>query len=396
MATFSYDALGADGRSVRGELQAADERAAAGVLRSRSLFVLRLGQEEPSGARRRRRWRGLRSQALVFLLRELALMTRSGVTLLHALQVCANQRATAAAGSLADRLAERIRSGRSLSQALADERRVPPLARRLVESGEATGELDRALDRVAGVIERRATLRRNLVTSLAYPAIVFLVSIGVATFLVLGIVPEFVTFFMQRGQALPPTTQLLLDVSLWVRSFGVYVLGAAGVLGGVLLLAYATRRGRVLLDRAMLSIPIVGRLLQVGSFAQISWTLGALLRSGVSLLEAIRITAAAVGNRALGEHLRGTADRVLSGGTLSQGLDHSLVPPIVSSLVAAGEQSGAMTDVLAELARFYERDLQLRIRRMSSLIEPVLILIVGGMVGFVYLAFFQALMQLAR
>jgi type IV pilus assembly protein PilC len=143
-------------------------------------------------------------------------------------------------------------------------------------------------------------------------------------------------------------------------------------------------------------VPVVGRLWQVASFAQISWTLGELLRSGVGLLESIRITAASLGNRALGEHLGGTAERVLAGEPLSRGLEHALVPPVVPSLVAAGEQSGAMTEVLAERARFYQRDLELRIRRMSSLIEPALILVVGSMVGFVYLAFFQALMQMAR
>jgi len=398
VARFQYEALGADGRSVEGALQAPDERTAASLLRRRSLFVLRLGEQESAESPRGAARRGgtVRAQSLVFLLREIALMTRSGVTLLRALTVCSAQRARGGAALLAGRLAERIRSGRSLSQALAKERRVPSLARRLVESGEATGELDQALDRVADIIERRATLRRNLFSSLAYPAIVFLVSLAVAAFLVLGIVPKFVTFFMQRGAVLPETTQALVDVSLFIRAYGVHLLAVSCVMGGTVLFVYATRRGRVLIDRALLSVPVIGSLWQAASFAQISWTLGALIRSGVSLLESIRITAASVGNRALGAHLDGVADRVLAGGTLSKGLDHALVPPIVSSLVAAGEQSGTMTDVLAELARFFQRDLQLRVHRMSSLIEPVLILIVGGMVGFVYLAFFQALMQLAR
>jgi type IV pilus assembly protein PilC len=332
----------------------------------------------------------------VFLFRELALMTRSGVTLLKALEVCGSRRAEGPAASLADRLGERIRAGKSLSQAMAAEPRLLGLAIRLVESGEATGDLAAVLDRIADVIERRATLRRNLLTSLAYPTIVLVVAIAVGTFLVVGIVPKFVTFFMQRGTALPWTTQTLLDTSVWVRENGLYVLAAAVVLAGAGVFAHATRRGRLALHRTALSVPIVGRLWQVASFAQISWTLGELLKSGVGLLESIRITAASVGNRALGEHLGGTADRILGGEPLSKGLEHALVPPVVPSLVAAGEASGAMTEVLSELARFYHRDLELRIRRMSSLIEPALILVVGSMVGFVYLAFFQALMQMAR
>ena len=396
MATFRFAAIGADGKRVEGDLEAADERAAAAQLKNRALFITRLAPASVRGPARAASNGAPASQGLVFLFRELALMTRSGVTLLKALEVCGSGRAEGPAAALADRLAGRIRAGRSLSQAMAAEPRLAGLAIRLVESGEATGDLAAVLDRIADIVERRATLRRNLLTSLAYPTIVFVVAIAVATFLVLGIVPKFVTFFMQRGTELPWTTQTLLDTSLWVRENGLYVLAALVVLigGGVCL--HATRNGRLALHRAALSVPVVGRLWQVASFAQISWTLGELLRSGVSLLESIRITAASVGNRALGEHLGGTAERILGGEPLSRGLEHSLVPPVVPSLVAAGEQSGSMTEVLAELARFYQRDLDLRIRRMSSLIEPALILVVGSMVGFVYLAFFQALMQMAR
>lgn len=391
---YRYHAIASDGRSVQGDLDAADERAAAAELKGRSLFITRLapaaaGRETSPGSHGTPR-----AQGLVFLFRELALMTRSGVTLLKALEVCG--RAQGPVAALAGRLAGRIRAGRSLSQAMGAEPRLRDLAIRLVESGEATGDLPAVLDRIADIVERRATLRRSLLTSLAYPAIVLVVAISVATFLVLGIVPKFVTFFMQRGTVLPWTTRTLLATSVWMRENGIYVLAALVVVAGAAAAVHATGKGRVALHRAALSVPIAGRLWQVASLAQISWTLGELLRSGVSLLESIRITAASVGNRALGEHLGGTAERILGGEPLSKGLEHALVPPVVANLVAAGEQSGAMTDVLSELARFYQKDLDLRIRRMSSLIEPALILVVGSMVGFVYLAFFQALMQMAR
>jgi type IV pilus assembly protein PilC len=396
MALYRYEAVSTDGRVVRGDLDAADERAAAAILKTRELFVARLSATTARVAVAKRRRGRLRTRHLVFFFRELALMTRSGVTLLRALQVCEGRRSGGAEAALAGRIAGQLRVGHSLSQALAGEPAVPRLAVRLVESGEATGELDPALDRVADIIDRRATLRRNLLTSLAYPSIVFVVALAVAIFLVLGIVPKFAAFFARRGIEMPWTTQALLDLSLWVRTNGLYVLAVVGVVVAAGACLYLTRRGRVMLDRSALRVPIVGRLWQVASFSQISWTLGALLRSGVGLLESIRIAAAALGNRALGEHLCGTADRILEGEPLSAGLEHALVPPVVPNLIAAGEQSGAMTEVLDELARFYQRDLELRIRRMSSLIEPALILVVGGMVGFVYLAFFQALMQLAQ
>lgn len=395
MTVFRYRAMDADGRSVEGVLEVDDERAAATLLRQRDLFVTRLAKSSEAIEGKRRRSH-VRSQGIIFLLRELALMTRSGVTLLRALEVCAASGPSRAAADLAASLAGRIRTGQSLSQAMEVDPVFPRLAVRLVESGEATGDLPSVLDRIAGIVERRLSLRRSLLTSLAYPSIVFAVAVGVAVFLVIGIVPKFVGYFMQRGQTLPWTTQALLDTSVWVRENGLVLFAGLALIVIAVALAYATRTGRIALDRAALSVPIAGRLWQAGSFAQITWTLGELLRSGVSLLDSIRITSASVGNRALGEHLGGTADRILAGEPLSRGLTHPLVPPVVPSLVAAGEQSGAMPDVLAELAEFYERDLEQRIKRMSSLVEPVLILIVGSMVGFVYLAFFQALMQMAR
>jgi type II secretory pathway component PulF len=174
MARFGYIALRSDGRPVHGQLDAADERAAAAMLQEQSLFITKLR------AAARPRVRAVGAQRLAFFFRELALMTRSGVTLLAALRVCEERGASAPTSSMAGRLAERIRAGHSLSRALAAETRIPRLAVRLVESGETTGDLDPALDRIAEIIEHRAALRRSLITSIAYPAVVFCVSLAVA------------------------------------------------------------------------------------------------------------------------------------------------------------------------------------------------------------------------
>ncbi|MHC4408042.1 MAG: type II secretion system F family protein [Planctomycetota bacterium] len=390
MARFGYIALRSDGRPVHGQLDAADERAAAAMLQEQSLFITKLR------AAARPRVRAVGAQRLAFFFRELALMTRSGVTLLAALRVCEERGASAPTSSMAGRLAERIRAGHSLSRALAAETRIPRLAVRLVESGETTGDLDPALDRIAEIIEHRAALRRSLITSIAYPAVVFCVSLAVAAFLVVAIVPKFAAFFARRGIAMPATTSALVELSNWIRAHGLALVAIVLLTLGLVIALHYSQRFRAPLHRAALRIPIVGRLWQVASLCQFTWTLGALLRSGVTLIESIRVTAASVGNRALGAHLAALEQRVLAGESLSRGLDDPLLPPVVPSLVAAGEQSGAMTEVLDELARFYQADLDQRIRRMSSLVEPVLILIVGAMVGFVYLSFFQALMQLAK
>jgi type IV pilus assembly protein PilC len=400
MAVFRYEALGRGGTTVHGRIDAADERGAASALRARDLHPLSLRAEEgaPGRARAVRGRRPVSSRDLAFFFREMALMVRSGVTLLQSLEVCERQSPSKALAGLAQRLSESIRAGRSLSRSMARETRTfGRLMVQLVASAEATGELDPVLDRLADTVERRTNLRRSLLTSLAYPAFVFLAAVGVATFLVVGVVPKFAEFFLRRAVAIPWTTRTLLDVSAWVQTYGLYVLAGVFVAAGtVCYLYFLSRRGRLVVDRAALSLPVVGGLLKVAAFSQITWVLGALLRSGVSLLESIRITAAAAGNAALSRHLESAGTRILEGGTLSSGMEHALVPPIVPSLIAAGERAGAMTDVLNSLSDHYQRDLELRIRRMSALVEPVLILVVGSMVGFVYLAFFQAVLQLAQ
>lgn len=406
MPLFEFIAVDEGGQEVTGSTEAGDERGAVELLRARSLLVVDMEEvaRAPAAAgdhgalrpARRRRGR-LRERERVLFFREMALMLRSGLTLLQSLEVCARQSPRARLTDSLERMALAIQSGTSLSGAMAEEPRLfSRLQVKLVESAEATGELDPTFEQMAEEIERRAVVRRRVLTGLMYPSVVMLVSLGVAVFLILKVVPRFATFFARRGVPLPPVTKALVGVSGWIQANGPLILVLVALLA---LTAAVTRRsapGRHLMDRGGLRLPVIGRLLTVSSMWRLARTLSALLRSGRTILESLRITSGVLGNRAVAASVAQASDRILEGRDLASSLAGGPIPPQVPQIIGVGERSGELTSVLDDLARFYEQELEISLQRLSSLVEPAMILFVGGMVGFVYVAFFQAVFQLVN
>jgi len=409
MPTYQYTAIVAGDGPTRGTVEADDTRGAAETLRARGLYVMEIvagGSEGSAEGRanaapdtRGRRFGLLRpvtARDRVFFFSQLALMIRSGLTLAQALRVAREQAQKAALARAIDQTLENIQSGQSFSRAMQAQPRVfPPFTAKLVESAEASGELDVVLDRVADFLDRQATLRHNLWTSLTYPAIVVLVSLGVAAFLVIKVIPRFASYLAQRQISLPWATQMLMDISAALRAWGPWLAITSLALAVGATAAWMHPTGRLLIDRGLLRVPLIGHLLINGAMATFGQTLGMLLRSGVSLLDALTLTARILGNRAIARRIEQAGEKILAGRDLAGTLDGKLFPPVVPQIVAVGEQTGALSDVLEELGRFYNGRLEASIRRMSSLIEPVMILILGTMVGFVYFAFFQAVFRLA-
>ncbi len=423
MRLYNYIALDKEGLEQKGDLEAPDSRSAAVMLRRQGFFVVELkGQnrtEDPSGmsgedinpeaqeagdagdimglvSRVLGGLRPVRDRDRILFLQQAALMLRSGLTLLQCLEETTRTTSKPKFAAALGRMSMGIRSGMSFSQAITKEGRLfPPIVVKLIESAEASGEMDTILDQLALHLDQKAQVRTNLLTSLIYPTIVVLVTIGVTAFLILKVIPRFARFFASRNTALPWSTQLLLDISGFVTGYGLFLL--VGLASGLasLGLFYATDRGRQLLDRGFLMIPVMGKLLKAGAMAHIGLILSILLRSGVTLLESLQITRGIVNNRAIATCMESAANQILGGRDLAGGLRHPAIPPLVPQLVEVGERTGTLVRVLEELGHYYDRQLQMMTKRMSLLIEPVLILIIGGIVGFVYFAFFQALFQLA-
>ncbi|MCA9773617.1 MAG: type II secretion system F family protein [Myxococcales bacterium] len=357
MAAFRYVALDRSGREVRGNLDAPDARAVAGMLKERSLFVVSIDAAAEAflgssmAGRLAGRQRGaasrntlgavlpVRTRDRVVFLRQMALMLRSGLTLLQALDVAARQTSKKRLSDAIGRFGQDVRSGRSFAESMRGERGLfSKFVTNVVASAEASGDMDASLDRTAVYLERQAATRTKLLSSMFYPAFVVLAGIVVFVFLVGWVIPKFAKYLTQRGVALPWSTQVLIDVSQFLQSYGVVILGGIGAAVAGLVFMHVNPWGRQKLDRAVLRVPVIGGVLTVAAMAHASRSLSMLLNSGVTLLESLRITARIVNNRAISSRFTDAAERILKGDSLSQSLEHAVIPPMVNHVVAVGER----------------------------------------------------------
>lgn len=403
MTIFQYAALDAQGFEQSGSIEAEDPRAAAQLLRGKGLYVVTIRDAAAMPTRpdldvlaQFKELLPVGTFDLVFFFQQMALMLRSGLTLLEALDTAQTIAQSGRLAAAIGRVNQAVRSGERLSEAMAKEKAIfPPLAVQLIKSAEASGELDQALERIAQDLDRRADIKRNLMTALMYPAIVVLAAVGVSGFLVVGVIPKMARFLERKGNALPSATRNLLDLSKFIQQWGWLI--AIVLLALIVLLAFAYSRpqGRLKIDRILLKLPKVGHSLQTASVTQLSWSLASLLKSGVTLLESLKITADLIPNQAIAQVVVEAQARILAGRDLSSSLDSPLLPKLVPQMAAIGERTGSLDGVMQELGAYYQRELALQIKRMTAMIEPVMTLLIGGMVGYVYYAFFQALFGLS-
>jgi len=324
--------------------------------------------------------------------KQLAVMLRGGLTLLTGLQALAKQTGRVTLRRVWQQTAVRIQEGSSLADAMVEAKCFPDILVQLVRVGEQTGDLEVSVERGAETLENRRRLRAGLITALAYPGLVLVAAIGVTAFMVIGVIPKLKTFLEGMGRRLPAMTQLLVDISDAARLYmpqaaiGLLVLTVAGIA------LYCHPFGRLNVDRRLLQVPVIGQLLRLAGTASFARALGILVRSGITLLEGLRTSEQLLHNRYLAGRVAAARQAVMQGGTLAEPL---AVPyaftPLLARMVSVGEAAGTMDEVLDEVARFHEQQLQASIRQLSAIIEPLIIVVVGGIVGFVYIAFFMAL-----
>ncbi|MCA8926096.1 MAG: type II secretion system F family protein [Planctomycetes bacterium] len=400
MLSWSYLAIDEEGREVQGVLEAPSPATGAARLRGQGLFPVELSpgrgaatSPAPRAPSRRGGW--VRTADLTLFCSQLALMLRAGLTLLQSLDTQAQRSARPALRATAARLGAAVQTGENLSDALERERHFPPFVAQLLRTAEATGELEEAFERAAEHLERQAALRYQVASSLLYPAIVLLAAGGVFWFMTVKVIPKFVHFLAARRAALPWTTQLLMDVSRVLSTYGGWILGGVALAGLAFALAYRTPRGRLWIDRAALRLPGLGGVFSAAGLAHLSRTLALLLRSGVPLVQSLALTSESCPNRSHREAIARAREEVLRGGALAESLEGSSVSPLALQVIAVGESSGSLEDVLAELATYYEARLKRLLTTIGSLVEPAILVIVGTLVGFVYISFFQAVFALA-
>ncbi|WP_036299703.1 type II secretion system F family protein [Methylotenera sp. L2L1] len=409
MATFKYIAVDAKGKESKGAVQAVDSRSAVAQLRQQSLFVVKIDENASEttsatgGLSKELNFAGLSdlrsvpTRDLVFFFKQLSFMLRAGLPVLQALQLSHTQVSAGRLRSVIGRMITDIETGSQLSQAMAKHPGVFPLiAVNLMVAGEFTGDIDAIADRLATHLEKRVALKSQTINALIYPGVVVLVALGVVTFLVVKIIPTFAKFLAGKGNALPPSTQFLIDASNFALKYGLHIIGSLVILVVAIVVAYNTPNGRLKIDGFLLRIPVIGQLLTCGAVAELTWSLSMMLRSGLTVFDALKISSNVIANRLISTKLKSASEMILTGKDMASSIRNPAIPELVTQMISIGERTGTLDHVLMELGVFYEAQLQVGIKRLSAMIEPALILVIGGIVGFVYYAFFQAMFSLAK
>ncbi len=401
MPSFIFNARDAGGHSQAGTLAAASAAQAVSDLRGRGWIVLDVRQG-------RRSWPGLGQLAewlnprywipptrldVEMGLQQLATMIRSGLNLLSALRTAAEQARRPRMARVWTRVADRIIEGSSFADALAAEgHRFSPLVIELVRVGEASGSLDTVLTRASEHLERSRATRAVLVTALLYPAFVLAAASGVTIFMMVSVIPKIGKFIAGRGRSLPAITQALLDCTAWLHNYGAVLAVVMVAVMATVYLTYRSAAGRRVMDRLALRVPVIGTLLRLAGTASLARGLGLLLENSITLLDALEIVRSLVANRAMRQRVEVARQAVMDGRSFADALRTGReFLPMLPQMVSVGEATGRLDLVLSEVADYHDKQVAVAVRRFSIFIEPAVILIVGAIVGFVYMAFFLAL-----
>jgi len=398
MAAFAYSAINADGLEMTGEVHAPTVQAAREQLRARGLLAERLDEIAAGGEETlRTAFKSVKPKSLQIFSRQFATMIAAGLNVVSALVILESQTDDAYLAEVIREVRADVEGGSLLSEALV---RHPKAFSRLyvamVEAGEAAGILDTVLDRVAIQIEKETSLKRRVRGALIYPILVLGFACLVLTAMLLFLVPIFTKIYTQLGGQLPMLTQIVVHASNALRAAW-YIIFPGAVMG-----VFAIRRwkrsenGRRIWDRLKLRIPMkVGEVVLKVTMARFSRTLASLVAAGVDIIKALEITGQTAGNSVVEEALIEVRSRVQSGVPIAQPLmENEVFPPMISQMVRIGEETGELDAMLGKIADFYEEEVDVSIQNLTSIIEPIMIIAVGAVVGVIILSMYLPMFKL--
>jgi type IV pilus assembly protein PilC len=396
MATFVFKAMDLAGAKATGEVEAESKQRVADQLKSRGLIVLDI--KDKSGSKELKLPFGNKVKAtdLTIMTRQLSTMVSSGMTILRSLYVLEAQTENPALTAVLVDVRKDVEAGLPLSDAFERHPKVfSPLFVAMTRAGETGGLLESSLIRIADQLESEDALRRQVKSAMVYPTVVMVFAMVVLLALVAFIVPVFVGVFKQFGGNLPKITQVTVMMSKVVtHQWYLLIGGTVGTVWGFRKWK-SSHKGRGQWDKLRLRIPFkIGDIVQKIALARWSRTLSALVTAGVPLLQALDITAKTAGNRVIEDAMGAVIDSVTRGGTISGPLkDAPVFPSMVVHMLGVGEETGAMDQMLSKIADFYEDQVEASVKSLTSILEPVMLVVVGGIVGFIVVSMYMPLFK---
>jgi type IV pilus assembly protein PilC len=393
---FQWEGTDRNGKRIKGKSIAADEAAVRADLRRQGVVPQRIRKERKSlfssGGK-------ITPGDIAIFSRQLATMLGAGIPLVQAFEIVGTGHENAAMQKLILSIKADVEGGSALAEALAKHPiYFDDLFINLVESGEQAGALETLLDKIATYKEKTEAIKKKIKKALTYPAAVLVVAFIVMTILLIFVIPAFEDLFQGFGADLPAFTRLVIDLSIFVREKGFFLaLLIGGAIGAFLYFKKRSRKMRHFLDRMTLKIPVIGPIMQKASIARYARTLSTMFAAGVPLVEALESVAGATGNIVYEQGVLQMRDEVATGQRLQQAMENSdLFPNMVIQMIAVGEESGSLDDMSAKVADFYEEDVDNAVDNLSSLLEPMIMAILGVLVGGLVIAMYLPIFKMGQ
>lgn len=389
MAVFVAKVRDSKGQAVTKQIEATNITEVRGKLKEQGLFPMEISQKAEGGnlmdaiSKKMEDRKKVKLKDLTIFSRQFATMINAGVSLVRTLNILAEQTTNPKFRKCISEIRGKVEEGNSLSDALKDYPKVfQKLYVSMVRAGETGGVLDEVLNRLAGFLEKQAKLEGQIKSAMVYPLVVLVVATAIFFFLLTFVLPIFKEMFDSMNAELPAFTQMLINMSTLVRTKGIFVFG------GIALSIWSFKRfintpyGRKWFDGVMLKAPVFGPLLRKTAVARFTRTLGTLLRSGVPLMQALEIVQDTSGNILVGEAIAKVREAVREGEGLTKKLEETgIFPAMVTQMISIGEETGAMDEMLNRIADFYDNEVEEAVKALTSLLEPLMMVGIGGMVG---------------
>ncbi len=393
---FQWEGTDRNGKKVKGKSMAADEAAVRADLRRQGVVPSRIRKESKglfsSGGK-------ITPSDIALFSRQLATMLAAGIPLVQSFEIVGTGHENAAMQKLILSIKSDVEGGSSLAEALAKQPiYFDDLFINLVEAGEQAGALETLLDKIATYKEKTEAIKKKIKKALTYPAAVLVVAFVVMTILLIFVIPAFEDLFQGFGADLPAFTRLVIDMSIFVREQGLLLaVIIGGGIGGFLYFKKRSRPMQHFLDRVTLKVPVIGPIMEKASIARYARTLSTMFAAGVPLVEALDSVAGATGNIVYEEGVKAMRDEVATGQRLQQSMENTdLFPNMVIQMIAVGEESGSLDEMSAKVADFYEEDVDNAVDNLSSLLEPIIMAILGVMVGGLVIAMYLPIFKLGQ
>jgi type IV pilus assembly protein PilC len=395
MAVFAYRGRSSAG-AISGELEAEDRISAVAQLRLKGIVATAVQERRAKAAGAGPRFGGrVKDRDLAIYTRQFSTMIDAGLPIVQCLNILAEQSESKTLRSVTSRIARDVEGGATLADAFVKHPKTfDDLFTNMVQVGESGGVLDVVLRRLSGYIEKAASLKRKVKGAMVYPLTIIGVAFLVIVFMMIFVIPTFAQMFKSMGADLPLPTKVVMWLSTFTQRYILFIVIAIAALIFALRRYYATDQGSMVIDTFLLKVPILGMLIRKVAVARFTRTLGTLISSGVPILEGLRITARSAQNRVVEKAVMQARAAVTAGRTLAEPLGTSPVfPPMVIHMISVGESTGALDQMLGKIADFYDDEVDTAVTTLTSLLEPLMIVflgvIVGGLVVAMYLPIFR-------